>query len=183
MKLSGTTVMKMNGKDISIEKAYNYAVNRAAFEVQQGVFDFNTAIRSTIKELADSGVRTVDYESGYSRNLMSAVRMNVADSIRTLNANYRETQASQYGADKVFVSWHAMVAPDHAQINGMEYTKKKWEEISAGLKRQVGEMNCHHYLTYGIDGISEPYRDWETDRKSTRLNSSHEIPSRMPSSA
>ena len=28
-----------------------------------------------------------------------------------------------------------------------------------------------------------PYRDWETDRKSTRLNSSHEIPSRMPSSA
>ena len=38
VKLSGTTVMKMNGSDISIEKAYNYAVNRAAFEVQQGVF-------------------------------------------------------------------------------------------------------------------------------------------------
>ena len=32
----------------------------------------------------------------------------------------------------------------------------------------------------GGDGV---YRDWETDRKSTRLNSSHEIPSRMPSSA
>ena len=30
---------------------------------------------------------------------------------------------------------------------------------------------------------SAEYRDWETDRKSTRLNSSHEIPSRMPSSA
>ena len=28
-----------------------------------------------------------------------------------------------------------------------------------------------------------PYRDWETDRKSTRLNSSHEFVSRMPSSA
>ena len=33
-----------------------------------------------------------------------------------------------------------------------------------------------------MDTASE-YRDWETDRKSTRLNSSHEIPSRMPSSA
>ena len=33
----------------------------------------------------------------------------------------------------------------------------------------------------GEEGTS--YRDWETDRKSTRLNSSHEIPSRMPSSA
>ena len=29
----------------------------------------------------------------------------------------------------------------------------------------------------------EAYRDWETDRKSTRLNSSHSGESRMPSSA
>ena len=29
----------------------------------------------------------------------------------------------------------------------------------------------------------ENYRDWETDRKSTRLNSSHRSLSRMPSSA
>ena len=40
-------------------------------------------------------------------------------------------------------------------------------------------------LTYTItvfrDG--ESYRDWETDRKSTRLNSSHSAKSRMPSSA
>ena len=35
---------------------------------------------------------------------------------------------------------------------------------------------------YSTNGTTE-YRDWETDRKSTRLNSSHEIPSRMPSSA
>ena len=37
-----------------------------------------------------------------------------------------------------------------------------------------------------IVGIIFPiglYRDWETDRKSTRLNSSHSGESRMPSSA
>ena len=33
---------------------------------------------------------------------------------------------------------------------------------------------------YTINGT---YRDWETDRKSTRLNSSHSAKSRMPSSA
>ena len=41
-------------------------------------------------------------------------------------------------------------------------------------------------LPYYIDHaahLDPGYRDWETDRKSTRLNSSHEIPSRMPSSA
>ena len=31
--------------------------------------------------------------------------------------------------------------------------------------------------------IAKSYRDWETDRKSTRLNSSHSAKSRMPSSA
>ena len=31
--------------------------------------------------------------------------------------------------------------------------------------------------------IYRGYRDWETDRKSTRLNSSHSAKSRMPSSA
>ena len=43
-----------------------------------------------------------------------------------------------------------------------------------------------HPSFYGVnsaDPISERYRDWETDRKSTRLNSSHSAKSRMPSSA
>ena len=31
--------------------------------------------------------------------------------------------------------------------------------------------------------LGNEYRDWETDRKSTRLNSSHSAKSRMPSSA
>ena len=34
-----------------------------------------------------------------------------------------------------------------------------------------------------ITDTAPPYRDWETDRKSTRLNSSHITRSRMPSSA
>ena len=32
-------------------------------------------------------------------------------------------------------------------------------------------------------GDDKSYRDWETDRKSTRLNSSHRSLARMPSSA
>ena len=34
-----------------------------------------------------------------------------------------------------------------------------------------------------LSDFASPYRDWETDRKSTRLNSSHSGESRMPSSA
>ena len=38
----------------------------------------------------------------------------------------------------------------------------------------LGNMSADEYRAY---------RDWETDRKSTRLNSSHITRSRMPSSA
>ena len=34
-----------------------------------------------------------------------------------------------------------------------------------------------------VTPVPKAYRDWETDRKSTRLNSSHSAKSRMPSSA
>ena len=46
--------------------------------------------------------------------------------------------------------------------------EKAWEQIDANIE--------------GIK-IDNLYRDWETDRKSTRLNSSHRSLSRMPSSA
>ena len=39
------------------------------------------------------------------------------------------------------------------------------------------------YDTSDATATAAPYRDWETDRKSTRLNSSHSGESRMPSSA
>ena len=38
-------------------------------------------------------------------------------------------------------------------------------------------------LNARISFFKDLYRDWETDRKSTRLNSSHSAKSRMPSSA
>ena len=39
----------------------------------------------------------------------------------------------------------------------------------------------HNWFVTHVQGGQ--YRDWETDRKSTRLNSSHSAKSRMPSSA
>ena len=43
-------------------------------------------------------------------------------------------------------------------------------------------VNCRDDQ-YIYSSYEDTYRDWETDRKSTRLNSSHSAKSRMPSSA
>ena len=45
----------------------------------------------------------------------------------------------------------------------------------------IGELGYDNYPAGGDK--DRVYRDWETDRKSTRLNSSHSAKSRMPSSA
>ena len=50
------------------------------------------------------------------------------------------------------------------------------DEINYGQDRLLFKIN-NLKLSYSF------YRDWETDRKSTRLNSSHITRSRMPSSA
>ena len=59
---------------------------------------------------------------------------------------------------------------------------------SLSFYRALRSKNPSPYLfllefeDFSIAGSSN-YRDWETDRKSTRLNSSHRSLSRMPSSA
>ena len=62
------------------------------------------------------------------------------------------------------------------------FGKKEWEKTYVS----IGRGCCYDIeMGYGFDftDIDGRYRDWETDRKSTRLNSSHRSLSRMPSSA
>ena len=50
----------------------------------------------------------------------------------------------------------------------------------------IGEIHDEydpHESDKSFEKRTGDYRDWETDRKSTRLNSSHSAKSRMPSSA
>ena len=65
--------------------------------------------------------------------------------------------------------------------NEMKLPYKTSVRIRYRQEKQTCSINKTDDL-YNIT-LDEAYRDWETDRKSTRLNSSHEIPSRMPSSA
>ena len=60
---------------------------------------------------------------------------------------------------------------------GVDLLLKAWKQLASDSFR-IGDWGL------GIEGKDNvEYRDWETDRKSTRLNSSHSAKSRMPSSA
>ena len=58
------------------------------------------------------------------------------------------------------------------QLIVTEFGEAKWEEIKEEASfEEIGFISMKSYddrITYSLG-----YRDWETDRKSTRLNSSH----------
>ena len=88
-------------------------------------------------------------------------------------------------------------SPLHAFKDGVTKDGKTHYKITSNKVKSVyfDSATNHWYLSedpyryYNNDYIDVPcgkcvdYRDWETDRKSTRLNSSHSAKSRMPSSA
>ena len=66
----------------------------------------------------------------------------------------------------------------------MRIYKISVEEMATLTGLSVADVNKGiEYGSFGAMPEYPGYRDWETDRKSTRLNSSHITRSRMPSSA
>ena len=68
-----------------------------------------------------------------------------------------------------------------AEIAFRQSWKIQAESLFEANLRHMTESKTIENKLY--DKTPNPYRDWETDRKSTRLNSSHITRSRMPSSA
>ena len=82
----------------------------------------------------------------------------------------------------------AATAPKSPIYDLMMDEESKNTEISLMGSLETSPMAYYYETPYAAiavarDPIQVPYRDWETDRKSTRLNSSHSAKSRMPSSA
>ena len=79
-------------------------------------------------------------------------------------------------------------ACEDAVISGLSITPSDIERLARqGVPVSVPNASSFFSVDSGLEVPPElredAYRDWETDRKSTRLNSSHITRSRMPSSA
>ena len=90
---------------------------------------------------------------------------------------HKEKKVREGGSGVVIIRYVAM----------QEVTSNNATGTTGGTQTIDGSNTVH---TFTVSGTFTPsftgnvkYRDWETDRKSTRLNSSHSAKSRMPSSA
>lgn len=158
INISNTTMIgfKSGKRIIPLREYYIQTVDRAITFAQTGTVDYYTAMRSTIKEMARSGLRRVTFDSGYSRRLDSQARMNLLEGVRRLNSQMMEQTGREFGADGVEISAHALCAPDHQHIQGRQYSLAEFERINSRLKRPIGTLNCHHFTTPIILGVSKP---------------------------
>lgn len=157
--LSKTNVIRLLDKNrenpVPYAKAYRSICNLASERVASGFTDYRSELRDILKQCSKSGVR-VQYESGRTRRLDSAARMNLLDGVRAVNREVQNAVGKQFGADGYEISAHASPAPDHADIQGMQYSAKEYEELNRSLARPIGELNCSHFAFAILIGVSAP---------------------------
>ena len=107
--------------------------------------------------------------------------------------------ADKIAFHKEKANWHSDKAKYHKEIvTGMEYSityisdRLELNPRQRAFRPSLVDGNEREFARTNSDieqrkrtasDTDNNYRDWETDRKSTRLNSSHRSLSRMPSSA
>lgn len=181
----GYTIKDLDGnitfKDIS--SAYKDIIDKAILNVGQGKTTYQQEMRNAIKQIGQSGLKTLDYESGRSMRLDSAIRMNTLEGLRTLTNQIQEQFGEEFGADGVEVSHHINSAPDHIDtvdgkqfslngdrvVNGKLY--KDFNTVNNSLDRQVSTLNCRHYIFSIVLGVNKPqYTDkqLEEDKKKNK---------------
>lgn len=86
--------------------AYQWALDSAELQIQSGAISYNQAIAEAVKQLADSGLKTVSYESGHVDSVDVAVRRAVMSGVNALNQRYREHSMDYLGTNLIEVTAH-----------------------------------------------------------------------------
>ena len=140
-----------------IAEYYQSTLDNAIMGIASGVFDYNTVLKRVVSEMTNSGLRTVDYATGWSNRVDVAARRAVMTGISQLTAKVNEDNASKLDTDMYEVTWHSGARPSHQIWQGKWYTRKQLETV-CGLGTVTGlcGANCYHDYYPVIPGVSEP---------------------------
>lgn len=173
LNLTQTTAFRMkSGLITPVERAFNNALDMALVKVTSGVQGFSDAIRDAVTELADSGLRTVDYKSGVKRQLDSAVRNCIQTAVGQLSGDVTIENCRNTGVNHVQVSAHWGARTDgtgghgdHLYWQGKVYCLVGSDGQYRNLSEATGYPNdpkgmkgygCRHDMYPYWVGISEP---------------------------
>lgn len=180
-RLIGLKTTDINGRVFvkDLRETYIDLMDKAIINVGQGKESFDSAMYSMLKEIGGNGLQSVEFESGKTMRLDSAVRMHLKSGIRNLHNEIQEQIGKEFGADGIEISVHENPADDHAEAQGRQFSKKEYEKLqttgtATDYKGQVVDMhrmtkkgpsvsfrpisqyNCYHYVFSIVLGVNEP---------------------------
>lgn len=175
LNLSHTYCFDFDGDVMPVGKAYRKIVNEAVIRATSSGASYRHFMRRAVNQLVQGGIKTLYWDSENKkatvRRADSHIRMNVMEGINRLNHELQELNGKEFGADGVETSLHSLCAPDHLPYQGRQFTLDEWKKINATLDRPWGTLNCQHFLSYIIIGVSEPvYSAQELDEARKRSN-------------
>ena len=153
-----------NGRKIltPLSQVYTNYLDNACFDVVTGAFDYGSVLRRVVTQLTNSGLRKIEYGSGYASRVEVAARRAVMTGVANLTGEIADYNAKKLGTEYFEVEWHAGARPTHAVWQGQVWTKEQLYSV-CGLGTVTGLLgaNCYHTYYPFFPGISE--RNWSDD--------------------
>ena len=151
-------------------RAYQWALDNAEMQIQSGAISYNQAIANVVRQLADSGIKVVDYESGHSDSIDVAARRAVMTGVNQICAKYTEQSAEYLETPYFEVSAHAGARDkpepspwsSHKNWQGKVYSIRAgdiypniYEVCGLGAVDGLEGANCRHRRNVWVEGVSE----------------------------
>lgn len=158
---------KATGKITSspLMEFYRKTMDAAVMDIKSGAFDYNTVLKRTVAQMADSGVRFIDYDSGRRERVDVAARRAVLTGFRQVQGKINEQVAEELGTDMYEVSYHRGARPDHQPWQGKVWTMQQLIDV-CGLGTGPGLLgwNCYHDYKPFPPGSIRTYTDDELQK-------------------
>lgn len=154
--------------------AYQWALDNAVLQIQSGAVSYNQAISGAVKQLADSGIKTAEYQSGHMDQIDVAVRRAIMTGVNQICQKYSEQSMDYLETDLVEVSAHigarnTGTGPEnHESWQGKIYRWSAKPKQSSGRYPDfiastgygtgpgLGGWNCRHHFYPFVEGVMEP---------------------------
>lgn len=162
--------LQTNGKVTfqPIAKAYQTALDKAEVKMQSGAFTLQQSLEDAVRELADSGIYTIDYATGHRDRADVAARRAIFTGLNQLTSKYTETAAETLETDLYEITAHRGARDkgtgwkNHKAWQGKVYSTKdgsKYPNIykvcGLGAVDGLEGANCRHHRHAFLEGVSE----------------------------
>lgn len=160
----------VGGMMLKPARAYQWALDNAEMQIQSGAISYNQAIANAVRQLAENGIKVVDYESGHRDSIDVAARRAVMTGVNQICAKYTE-QAAEYLDTPYFeVSAHAGARDipgkspwsSHKEWQGRCYSIRSndiypsiYDVCGLGAVDGLEGANCRHRRNVWVEGVSE----------------------------